>query len=75
MKVEARLTEILAVYVGRGDLMNRHLVDVRRETILPITIEAESEQEAEEKVREGFGEPGQYSPGETVIVSVRLLDD
>lgn len=55
--------------------MNRYLVDVRRETLIPITIEADSEQEAQDKVREGLGESGQYSPSEIQIVSVRLLDD
>lgn len=55
-------------------MSRRYLVDVRCETLIPITIEAESEQEAQDKVREGLGEPGQYSPGETAIVSVRLLD-
>ncbi len=55
--------------------MNRYLVDVRRETLIPVTIEAEGEQEAADKVRDGFGEPGQHHPGEIVIVSVRLLDE
>lgn len=55
--------------------MSRFLVDIRREILIPITIEADSEQEAREKVREGLGEAGQHSPGEIVIVSVRLLDD
>jgi len=41
--------------------MNRYLVEVRPGTI-PVTIEAQSEQEAQDKVREGLGESGQYSP-------------
>lgn len=55
--------------------MSRYLVDVRRETIIPVTIEANSESEATEKVREGLGDPGQHHPGELEIVSVRPLDD
>ena len=55
--------------------MSRYLVDIRRETVIPITIEADSKQEAQDKVREGLGESGQYSPGEIEIISVRLLDD
>jgi hypothetical protein len=56
------------------NLTSREVVDVRRETLVPITVEADSESEATEKVREGFG-PGQHHPGELEIVSVRLLDD
>ena len=55
--------------------MPRYLADVRSETIIPITIEADSEEEAREKVRAGLGEPGQYPHGEMEIVSVRILDD
>ncbi len=55
--------------------MSRYLVYAKRETLIPITIEADTEQEAQDNVREGLGEPGQYSPGEIEIISVRLLDD
>ncbi len=54
--------------------MNRYLVDVKQVNNIPVTVEAQSEQEAQDKVREGLGEQGQHSPGEILIVSVRLLD-
>jgi len=55
--------------------MSSYLIDVKYVNNIPVTVEAQSEQEAQDKVREGLGESGRYSPGEVQIVSVRLLDD
>ena len=55
--------------------MSRYLVEVKQVNNIPVTVDADSEQEAEEKVREGFGEPGQHSLGDIEIVSIRILDD
>jgi hypothetical protein len=54
--------------------MNRYQIEIRHATTTPVTIEAESREEAVERVLAGFGEAGDQSHEESEIVAIRLLE-
>ena len=52
-----------------------YLVEVKQELITPVTVEADSQQEAIELVLGQQGYTGDTYPGETHIASVRRMDN
>lgn len=54
--------------------MERYLVEIRQTVTGFATVEAESEQDAQNRATCGAGEFGDQIPGEIEIVSVRPLE-
>jgi hypothetical protein len=54
--------------------MNRYRIEIRHVTTTPVTIEAESHEEAAERVLAGRGDAGDPSHEESEIVAIRLLE-
>lgn len=54
--------------------MSVYLIEVKHETITPITLKAGSKQEAIDRVLKNEGEPGHSYHGNTEIVSIPCQD-
>ncbi|MEH6559586.1 MAG: hypothetical protein V7708_17455 [Oceanicoccus sp.] len=55
-------------------MSGRYMIEVKQEFITPITVDANTQREAVEKVLGQQGNAGDTFPGETLIASVRRLD-
>ena len=55
--------------------MKSYLLEIKHETITPVSIEANSSQEAIEKALRNEGHSGNSYPGETIVLNVRAVDD
>lgn len=58
-----------------GSMIKSYLVEVKQETIIHVSVDAENEQEAVERVLRHEGDPGDSIPRDPIILSARCLND
>jgi len=52
----------------------RYLIEVLQSTTIPITVDADSQQNAIERALNNEGETGDSEPRDTIVMTVRCLD-
>lgn len=55
-------------------MTHRYLIEIRNTTTTPVTIEADTREEAAERALTGFGDAGDQCHEEPEIIAIRLLE-